>query len=126
MNTPPAKVLATGLAAVRIGVGGFGLVAPGAFVQIWTGLNRHSRQVRTIGFAVAARDLALGIGGLQAVRGGGNSALWLRCAALADAADFVATIKGFGALPRWRREPLVLAAAASAATAWWLAREADA
>ena len=126
MNLPPPKQLAMGLALARIGIGSVGCLAPGFLMQTWTGMDRRSKQVRAVGLAVAARDLALGLGMLQAIRSGRNTAVWMRCSALADAADFLATVRAFGELPRGRREIIVLAAAGSAGTAWWLAKEATA
>jgi hypothetical protein len=75
---------------------------------------------------VAARDLALGLGMLQAIRSGENTAAWMRCSALADAADGLATARAYGDLPRGRRGIIVLMAAGSAGAAWWLAKEASA
>jgi hypothetical protein len=123
MNLPPQKQLAIGLALARVGIGSVGCLAPGFLIQTWTGMDRRSKQVRAVGLAVAARDLALGLGMLQAIRSGGNTGAWMRCGALADAADCLATVRAYGDLPRSRRGLIVLMAAGSAGAAWWLVRE---
>jgi hypothetical protein len=54
--------------------------------------------------AVGARDLALGLGGLQAVmRGDGSARPWLAAAATCDAVDFGATWTAGRGIPRQAR-----------------------
>ncbi|MBN1528840.1 MAG: hypothetical protein JW895_07245 [Thermoleophilaceae bacterium] len=58
----------------------------------WIGKQARMPGAQVLSRAVGARDVALGLGGLQALgRGDGSARPWLAGAALCDAVDFGAT-----------------------------------
>ncbi|MFN2490251.1 MAG: hypothetical protein ABR529_11040 [Actinomycetota bacterium] len=73
-------------------------------------------QLRLAWRGIGGRDLALGLGALGALSAGGPAATWVRAGALADASDALATLTGFGDLPKVRRM-LALATESTAAAA---------
>lgn len=117
-----AKANAYGLAASRVGIGSIALAAPGFLMKTWLGADAESPQVRAMGMAIAARDLAMGIGTLQALRAGDAKTL-LRCGALADAADAIGTVIALRSNPRNPRMLVALVAAGGVALGLWLAEQ---
>jgi hypothetical protein len=115
-----AKTNAYGLASSRVAVGTAALIAPGLLMKIWLGADSKSPSVRAMGLAIAARDLGMGIGTLQALRTGDARTL-LRCGALADAADAIGTIIALRSNPRDPRMVIALVAVGGAALGLWLA-----
>ncbi|HYN98976.1 MAG TPA: hypothetical protein VEU28_04820 [Actinomycetota bacterium] len=113
--------MAYGLGFTRIAIGSTALVAPGFAMRVWLGVDPRVNSVKAMGLAIGARDLALGIGTLSALRGNGSSALWLQCGALADAADAVATLRAFAGTPKDPRILITLAAVGAAGAGAWLA-----
>lgn len=83
----------------RVGIGAAMLVAPGLVARSWVGEPGGEPGARVITTAVGARDLAIGLGVLRALRGGGKPGPWLRAGAFADAADLVATVRARRDLP---------------------------
>jgi hypothetical protein len=114
------KTNAYGLAASRVGIGTVALIAPGLLMKIWLGADAKSPPVRAMGMAIGARDLALGIATLHALRAGDAGTL-LRCGALADAADAVGTVVALRSSPRDPRMLIALVAAGATALGLWLA-----
>lgn len=98
----------------RIVAGALYVVFPRLLVRTWTDVE--DRRVDALGRAIGARDLALGLGALLALRRGTPARGWFEAAALTDTADAIATILVFGQLPRLRRW-LILAAAITGAAA---------
>ena len=121
MSPALRKALAYGLGFTRIAIGSTAVVAPGFAMRLWLGVDPKANPVKAMGLAIGARDLALGIGTLSALRGGGSSALWLQCGAVADTADAVATLRAFST--RDPRTLIALAAVGAAGTGAWLAWE---
>jgi hypothetical protein len=94
----------TAIAAIalgRIGLGAALLAAPGGLVGAgWVGAKQARRPVSSLMIrAVGARDVALGLGTLLALRNGDALAPWLIGGALADGTDVVATALAGGAVP---------------------------
>jgi hypothetical protein len=77
----------------------------------WIGKQARLPGAQVLARAVGARDLALGLGGLQAVkRDDGSARPWLAAAAICDAVDFGATwTAGRGIPPEARRGVLAIA-----------------
>jgi len=99
----------------RLGVGAALVLAPGRVAPLWVGRDGTRAGTRTIAVALGARDLALGIGTLQALAAGGDAATpWLRTALLADGADCLATLRARRELPSLGA--LLVAAMAAGAT----------
>jgi hypothetical protein len=70
----------------------------------WIGKQARLPGAQVLARAVGARDLAVGLGGLQAVaRDDGSARPWLAGAAVCDAVDFGATWAAGGGIPRQAR-----------------------
>jgi hypothetical protein len=68
------------------------IAEPKLMEQAWIGKQARLPGAQLLGRAVGARDLALGLGGLQALTRDESSARpWLAAAAVCDAVDFGAT-----------------------------------
>lgn len=81
----------------------------------WIGKQARMPGAQVLSRAVGARDLALGLGGLQAAaRNDGSARAWMAAASLCDAVDFGATWAAGRTIPRSSRTT-VLALAAGAA-----------
>lgn len=106
------------IAIGRIIAGSLYVAFPRPLVRAWTGTD--DRRVDPLGRAIGARDLALGLGALLALRRDVPARGWLEAAVISDAVDAVATLLAFRRLPRLRRW-LILAAAATGASASYLA-----
>jgi hypothetical protein len=111
---------ATALAAARTAIGVVALASPVLVGRPWVGAVAGTAGGRVLARALGARDLALGLGALAALRPGsadsGNAALWVGMGAIADSLDVLATATAWGELPsggRW----LVAASAGGAAVA---------
>lgn len=83
----------------RVGIGAAMVAAPGLVARSWVGAVGSEPGARVLTTALGARDVAIGLGLVRALRGGGRAAPWLRAAALADAADLAATIRARRDLP---------------------------
>src|SRR5262245_23253324 len=106
-----ARRRARDLACARIALGVVALAAPSAPARPWVGDAAASPSSRTLARGLGARDVALGLGALLALRHGTPVRGWLEAGGLADAGDVAATLVGFADRPRAGRW-LVLAAAA--------------
>jgi hypothetical protein len=83
--------------------------------QGWIGKQARLPGAQVLARAVGARDLTIGLGGVQAVaRDDGSARPWLGAAAICDAVDFGATYAAGRRIPsRQRNGVLVLAAVSS-------------
>ena len=106
--------LAFWLAAGRTALGATALVVPDALGRFWVGGPAGRAQVRVLARALAARDLALGLGALGALGNPAAAPGWIRAGALADAGDAVATLAAFPRLPKGRRVVVATAAIGAA------------
>jgi hypothetical protein len=80
----------------------------------WIGKQARLPGAQVLTAAVGARDVALGLGGLQALaRGDGSARPWLGAAALCDAVDFGATRAAGGTIPSQARTRVLWIAAVS-------------
>lgn len=114
ISAPVARNIALSLAVGRVGLGLVAVVVPQAPLRIWLGSRGDDERTRLLGRGLGARDLALGLGAILAMRHREAARGWIEGGALADAMDAGVTVAGFRALPpvgRW----VVLAAAASGA-----------
>ena len=81
----------------------------------WIGRQGRLPGAQVLARAVGARDLAIGLGGVQAaVRDDGSARAWMAAAALCDAVDFGATWAAGRRIPRKARTSVLGIAAASA------------
>ena len=109
------RILTAFISLGRILFGSVFISQPKVMDQGWIGKQARLPGAQVLTRAVGARDLALGLGGLQAaVRNDGSARPWMAAAALCDAVDFGATYAAGRKIPRSARTS-VLAVAAGAA-----------
>jgi hypothetical protein len=113
------RLLAVLISAGRFLFGVVFIARPDVMERAWIGKQARLPGALLLARAVGARDLTLGLGGLQAAaRDDGSARPWLGAAAICDAVDFGATwAAGRGIPSRPRRDVLVIAAVASALSA---------
>jgi hypothetical protein len=106
----------------RIAVGAALTVAPGIAARVWIGRPAATAGTRVMTTAMGARDVAIGVGELRALSSlrPGAAAPWLTAAALADAADLVATLRARGDLPPLGVAGVTVLAAGAIGVAAWL------
>jgi hypothetical protein len=111
--------LAKAQAVNRVAMGTGLMLAPGIFGRVWSASEARDERAKVLARALGVRDLALGAGGLLALREG--DAGWARRAfaaqAAADAVDLAAILSAGRALPLTKRISGGLLAAGSAAVA---------
>jgi hypothetical protein len=91
--------LARGLAINRISFGVGLILKPSLYARSWVGSDAAGEEAtKVLARALGARDLALGAGGLLALRGGDaeRARRWFAAQALTDAVDFIATVPARG------------------------------
>ena len=80
------------------------IAKPTLMERAWIGKQARLPGAQLLARAVGARDLVLGLGGLQAVtREDGSARPWMAAAAICDAVDFGATCAAGGRIPRQAR-----------------------
>jgi hypothetical protein len=116
-----ARLLSIG----RIAIGGLLFVAPRRAARAWTTESNGSAISALAVRGLGARDVAIGMGTLAALEGGGDSSRWLKAGAAADATDALSVLVNFGRLPGLRRTLLLASSAAAAYLGWMAAAEVD-
>jgi hypothetical protein len=112
-----ARRAACALAAARTAVGVVAYALPALPARPWVGEQEARRPaVQLFARTLGARDIALGLGGIVALRRGASARGWIEAGGLADAGDSVATLLSFAKLPRVTRW-LVLGSTLAAAGA---------
>jgi hypothetical protein len=115
MERDQARQIAETIAWGRIAIGITALVAPTVPLRPWVGRDfAWQPRAKLLARSLGARDLALGIGVLMALRHDTPVRGWVEGAGLADAGDTLATLLAFGKLPKSGRW-MVLASAGGAA-----------
>ena len=77
----------------------------------WIGKQARVPGAQVLARAVGARDLVVGLGGVQAVaRDDGSAGPWLGAAAICDAVDFGATLAAGRRIPRQQRNGVLVIA----------------
>ena len=118
---------ATVVAAGRVALGVAALARPSVPARPWVGASADELGARVFGRALGARDIALGLGALAALRiapagsagaqaAGAQAGAWVAAGALSDALDVAITVAAWPELPRITRW-LVAASAGGAAVA---------
>jgi hypothetical protein len=89
---------------------------PQLMEQLWIGKQARLPGAQLLARGVGARDLTVGLGGMQALaRGDGSSARpWLAAAAVCDAVDLGATLAAGPTIPRDARKGVIVVAGAGA------------
>jgi hypothetical protein len=109
------RILTAVISLGRILFGTVFIAEPKVMDQGWIGRQARLPGAQVLSRAVGARDLALGLGGLQAAaRNDGSARAWMAAGSLCDAVDFGATWSAGKRIPRKARTG-VLAIAAGAA-----------
>ena len=90
-----------GLGRIALGIASF--LAPTRFARMWTGERSDAAITPMAIRGLGARDVAIGVGLLNAIENGGAAKGWLEASALSDASDAFATLAEWGRLPGWRR-----------------------
>jgi hypothetical protein len=106
------RSLATLISVGRAVFGVAFIAEPKLMDRAWIGKQARLPGAQVLARAVGARDLVIGLGGLQAVaRDDGSAQPWLAAAAICDAVDFGATLTAGHKIPsRGRRGVLAIAA----------------
>jgi hypothetical protein len=120
-----ARALAQPYAIGRIVIGGAMLLMPGVAARVWVGRQGRVPGAQVVTAGVGARDLAIGIGAMRALRRGSAAAPWLRAGAFADTVDMLATLRARDALPNASVVGVSAFAGVAAAAGAWISRELD-
>jgi hypothetical protein len=98
------RILAGLISLGRFVFGVVFIAKPGVMEDAWIGKQARLPGAQLLARAVGARDLVLGLGGLQAVsRDDGSARPWLAAAGICDAVDFGATVAAGRGIPRQAR-----------------------
>jgi hypothetical protein len=98
------RILAGLISLGRLLFGVAFIAEPNLMERAWIGKQVRLPGAQLLTRAVGARDLALGLGGLQALpRNDGSARPWLAAAAVCDAVDFGATWTAGRGIPRQAR-----------------------
>lgn len=126
MREDDARRCARWLSYARTGLGVTALVAPRLPSAPWVGdADARRPTVQLFARSLGARDVALGLGPVLALRHGAPARGWLEAGALADAGDLVATLVAWRSLPRRTRVAMLVVIAASLAASRLLATAVD-
>ena len=108
---------AVAVAAGRVAIGLTALAWPWVPSRPWVGAGADDLVARVFGRALGARDVALGLGTLAALRRSadepGPASAWVAAGAVSDALDVVASLSSWRELPRVGRWLVVLSAGAA-------------
>ena len=108
------RILALVISVGRLLFGVAFIAQPNVMERAWIGKQARLPGAQLLARAVGARDLALGLGGLQALaRDDGSARPWLAAGALCDAVDFGATWGAGRGIPRQARSGVLAIAAVS-------------
>ena len=106
------------VAAGRVAIGLAALARPSVPSRPWVGAAADDLAATVFGRALGARDVALGLGALTALRRTpaepGSASAWVAAGALSDALDVVASLASWRDLP-WAGRWLVATSAGGAA-----------
>lgn len=113
-----ARYGAAAVAAGRVAIGLAALARPSLPSRPWVGAGADDLAATVFGRALGARDVALGLGALTALRrtaaDPGSASVWVAAGALSDALDVVASLSSWDQLPRTGRWLVVGSAGAAA------------
>jgi hypothetical protein len=115
MRTETVRRGAVALSAARAALGVTALAFPSVVARPWVGPAGDDLAGKVLGRALGARDLALGLGTLAALRSGPARG-WLAAGALSDAFDVASSAASWPELPKVTRW-LVATSAGGAALA---------
>jgi hypothetical protein len=93
------RTLVQGIAFLRAGIGVAMVAAPARGARGWVGEAGTTPGAQVIGIALGARDLAVGLGTLNALHRDQDVKSWVAASALCDAADAFASISRRNDIP---------------------------
>jgi hypothetical protein len=106
------RILAALISLGRLVFGAAFIAEPTLMDRAWIGKQARVPGAQLLARAVGARDLVLGLGGLQALkRDDGSAAPWLGAGAICDAVDFGATAAAGRKIPAQARRGVLTIAA---------------
>ena len=118
LSRDDARRLAFANGMARCALGVLAMTVPSVPLAPWVGRPADGGgPVRLLGRALGARDLALGLGTLLALRHDAPVRGWVEAGGLADAGDALVTLAAFGQLPRMGRWSVLAAASAGVVAA---------
>lgn len=117
--------LARLLAWTRIGIGAATALMPSMVVRIWAGRSQPSFPNNMLAKGLGVRELALGIGLLNALENDGHVKPWLMASAAADAGDAVGTLGSWSELGALRALGLLVVEVGAAVVGFSLAESLD-
>src|ERR671921_643352 len=98
------RILAGLISLGRFGFGVAFVAQPKLMERAWIGKQARLPGAQLLARAVGARDLVLGLGGLQALRrDDGSAGPWMAAASICDAVDVGATLAAGRGIPRGAR-----------------------
>ena len=115
--------LSNGIGRIALGAGL--MLTPGLAGRNWVGDDADSTGAKVFASALGARDVALGLGVVLALKNDAPVRGWLEGAALADAVDFAATALAGDDIPQASRWGIMALAGASAVGCMLVARSID-
>jgi hypothetical protein len=114
------RALAKQHALGRIAIGTALTGAPRLAARPWIGGAASAPGTQVVGAAMGARDVAIGLGALRALRARRGARPWIQAAVLADTVDLLATLRSRDDLPALGVAAVSAMAAGSAALGLWL------
>ncbi len=103
-----ARLGATALAVLRVGIGLGAAAAPRVVLRPWVGPRiAGEKAAPMLSRSLGGRDLALGLGALIALKEDGPARGWVEAGALADTSDAIGMILSFRHLPAQTRWPIL-------------------
>jgi hypothetical protein len=118
MERDQASQIAEAVAWGRIGLGVTALLAPTVPLRPWVGRDfAWQPRAKLLARSLGARDLALGLGVILALRHDAPIRGWVEGGGVSDTCDVLATLLAFGKLPKAGRWLVVLSAGGAAALA---------
>jgi hypothetical protein len=94
------RKLEAGLVWARLGFGALLVARPAWFARLHFGPDGDSHPAEALTGGMGGRDVGLGLGGMAALRSGGNVRAWLLAAGAGDAADTLTALRARGRMPR--------------------------
>lgn len=126
MDQQTARRLAASLAWGRVGLGVVAILVPSVPLRPWVGREVAWRpRAKLLARSLGARDVALGLGVVVALRHDSPVRGWVEGGGLADAGDVLGTLLAFGTLPRFGRWAVLGAAGGGVALARLVAPAVD-
>lgn len=117
--------LARLLAWTRIGIGAATALMPSMVVRMWAGRSQPSFPTNMLAKGLGVRELALGIGLLNALENDGHVKPWLLASAAADAGDAVGTLGSWSELGTLRALGLLVVEVGASVVGFSLAESLD-